>query len=351
MGDMLVKTTEEQWTKGQPFVRTATGQSRARFAYRKIIDEAGDPAWVEFWRADSTAPGVPTNLKLEVSGFGGFNITVTAPYDTDVMSLRVKVGKIVPSNNTLDSAYLSTMDGSDPAWSEWMVAPGQTRTKKYPPSGSLVSGTTYYVSVWAQDTSRNFSAPATKSIVYKSLSPTTTVTRSTYITTVDSTTFSKEKNIYNRTDKLVRTGHPNNNHGIWYYGDKISALLQGASRINDVKIEIQRLASSPSGIDQSISTATRFKFFGHNMTTWSNIDIHDPSRIVFAGELWGTYGGLERGQSKVYTVPSAIWPMLLSGKLKGFGVYTNVSASPSVDMGTYYGFGTNSGRLFISYTS
>jgi hypothetical protein len=337
MGKHLVKDETGVWRDALPYIRTAAGWARVKIGYRKT----SPTVWTQFFVLDLTIPAVPVVTSITRDG-ARLKITITAPASTDVKSLRVKVGKRIATNLEVDSDYITTADANDPAWSEWQVTPNQVRTKYYPVAGTLTNGATYYVTAWAQDASRNFSPPAVASFKYTEPVVPVPVKKTAYVTTVDTTTFRRVQNTYYRADKLMRLGSVNELVGLAYYSNKIAATLKNAKRLTLVKIGLQRTNTDYVGAGQ-------FRLLAHTQTGYSAVDIDTGGRVVFSDPVWHT---LNRGQSASVVIPEAWYPAILAGKVKGFGLYSQVSTGiDTIDpyAVTFHGFGTTSGRVYLEY--
>jgi hypothetical protein len=341
MGNMWVKDVNG-WKTVFPWIKTASGWSRVKTGYRKI----NATTWQSFFVADLTPPAVPVISSIVQEGTR-LKITITAPASTDVKVIRVKVGKVPAANTDIDSSYVSSPDGSDTAWSEWKVTPSQARTKYYPVSGSLTNGALYYVTAWSQDGGRNYSQPAVASHKYTAPVVPVPVKKTAFVTSVDSGSFYRSNNTYLRTDKILRTGRPEDRMGLWYYSNKIATTLKNAKSLDKVQVLIQRYSGAAGYVGQS-----KWWFFAHNQTAYSNVDMDAGGRII-AIEPSTINRLLARGASGTATMPPSWYPDILSGKIKGFGVIAQVSSGINeIDIyaGEYYGFGTNSGRVYLEYT-
>jgi hypothetical protein len=337
MGECYAKTDTVTWAKGVPWVKTSTGGwSRAKQGYRKTAATV----WTPFYTADLTPPAVPV-LTTSISGTR-LKIDVKAPASTDVMRVRVKVGKAVSANNATDANYIGTPDGADATWSDWNIAPSQTRTKYYPTSGALTAGTTYFVTVWAEDTSHNYSTYVSDSIKYVSSGVAAPEAHSATIDPVDSDSWMTASAVWNsQNDKYLRTGRADNRAGYLFYSTRVSSLLKGAASITSMKIQIQRYP----GYDYT--GATKFHLFAHSL---ANKPSGNPSAsIVYTDSVWVS---INRGQTLQVTVPTSWYANILSGKIVGLGVRSQTgggSADTDAYAGTFYGAGTGTGRITVTY--
>ena len=337
MGQCYINT-DSGWLVGVPWTKTsAGGWSRVRTAYRKT----SATVWTSFYTADLAAPSSPT-LTTAISGTQ-MAITVKAPSSPDTYRVRVKVGKAVSANNNTDTNYISTPDGADANWSDWLISPNQTRTKYYPTDGSsLTAGTTYWVTVWAEDTSHNYSTPVSDSIKY--LSPGVAAPES-YTATFDP---SYSRSWYNtsgywdkNTDKYLRIGTPENRRGFLFYSTRMLSLLKGAQKITSMKVQIQRHPQ------WDYNGATQFHIFGHSLQNQPSTN--PMSKILVTDTVWHT---ANHGQTQQVTIPSSFFPGIINGSIVGLGI-TSQQGSGDHDTdqycGTFYGSGTGSGRVTVSY--
>lgn len=339
MGAIWYKT-DDGWKQTIPYGRAANGWAKSPKGYRKT----SSTVWTDLFTTDLTPPAVPTIVSVTVSSDlsvnqGRLSITVKAPATADVSVIRVKVGKAVSANNDTDANYVATQDGTGYPWSEWHVVPNQTVTKTWPMSGNLTNGATYYVTAWAMDKTRNYSAPVNKSVVYKTPAVLTAKEYTGYIVPTDSSTIQKSDNKWLTGDKFVRTGGPYNYHGLWFYSTKLSAALKGVLGIEKMILEIQRYPGNLKG-------TTRFHIFSHKLENRPAGSIWSPNNVVATLSTWYS---IEQGQTIKITLPSAWHAAVIAGTVKGFGIYAQTSSANDQYNNTMYGFGTYSGRIYSEW--
>jgi hypothetical protein len=346
VGNHWVKDTDGIWKPVLPWAKPGSGWTRVKIAYRKT----SSTVWSVFQTVDLTPPLVPRIESVVVEG-KLLHITVTAPTSSDVSSIRVKVAKNKATANSDTTAdYVGLADPPDDTWSDWHVTPGQTRDKYYPPAdlGDLTSGATYYVTAWARDTGRNFSSPVTQSQKFTTSTGALPSARSVYVTTTDSGTFNRTTDAWAAAaDKGVRTGDVMERVGMFFYGSKLQTTLAKSIELSQLTLQIQRL----NHVDYR--GASQFKLLAHNLATKTSADIdHDKglSHIVATDSTWHT---LAQGATGNFVIPGAWYDKIRNGTIKGFGIYSQASSgNDTTDFfsGSYYGFGTNSGRLFAEWT-
>lgn len=335
----LVKVTDTTFKAGLPYVKVDAGWVRAKTLWRKT----SSTVWTSFYVVDNTPPASPVIVEGERDGTR-LKITITAPASSDVVSLRVKVATKQNTNLAIDSDYLATPDGVDDAWSEWKVTPGQTRTKYWPMEGTPTNNTTYYVTAWAQDSSRNFSSPVFDQILYRLPSSTVSKPKSGYAKTTDSSTFrrSGSSDQWYREKKYLYLGGPKQEVGVWFYGTNISTLLKNASAITAAKLTVQRRNADYDG-------TAKFFLLAHNMTGYSNINL-DNGHVVRTQPSVELHA--KQGQDITVTIPDTWYDEILSGTITGFGLYSQLSSANSSDPynSSFYGAGSNSGRAYFEWT-
>ena len=347
MGNPYVKVDDDEWAVAVPWVKTTTGGwSRVRQMYRKTAPTV----WTPFWTADLTAPAAPTlTVTIEAARL---KITVKAPTVADMYRVRVKVGKAVAAttttippyaNTTTDSAYISTPDAGDATWSDWLIASGATRTKYYPLTGSLSSGSTYKVSAWSEDKSHNYSAPTTKQIKYTTTSPTTPTSKTVTIAHADSRTW------YQTTCKWgdrkeIRVGNPENRSGFLFYSTRLSSQLKGAKSISNITLKLQRMP------DIDYDKAVKFKIFAHSMLSYSNVNPYETKKYRYTYDHWYT---MNRGQVSSISLPSSFFAKFITGEFVGLGIISQGGSGVNATdpyCGSFYGFGTSSGTITATFT-
>lgn len=337
MGQFYTKTDDSSWLVGVPWTKVPSGWSRVRTAYRKT----SATVWTSFYTADLAPPSPPT-LTLGITG-NTLKITVQAPANPDTYRVRVKVGKAVSVNNNTDANYIYTPDGADANWSDWLISPNQTRTKYYPADGSsLTAGSTYYVTAWTEDTSHNYSTPVSG---YEKFLSTGVAAPESYTAILDP---SYSKSWYNtsgywdhNTDQYLRIGTPENRRGFLFYSTRMLSLLKGAKSITSMKVQIQRHPQ------WDYNGATQFHIFGHSL---QNQPTTNPmSKILITDSGWQS---ANHGQTLQVGVPSSFFPGMLSGSIVGLGI-TSQQGSGDHDTdkycGTFYGSGTGTGRITVTY--
>lgn len=347
MGGAFVKVDEDSWAAGVPWVKTSTGGwSRVRTMYRKTAPTV----WTPFYTADLTAPAAPTvTLAIESARL---KITVKAPVVADMHRVRVKVGKAVAAtgttvpayaNNTTDAAYISSPDGADTAWSEWTIASGATRTKYYPLTGSLSNGSTYQVTAWSEDKSHNYSAPTSQQIKYSTTVPTTPKSYTITIAAADSRTWYQTTCEWGNR-KEIRVGNPENRSGFLFYSTRLTSQLKGVKSITSMNLKIQRMP------DIDYDKGTNFHIFGHSMLSYSNINPYETKKYKLTESTWRV---LNRGQVGNFALPSTFFPKIISGEIVGLGIISQGGSGVNATdkyCGSFYGFGTTSGTLTVTYT-
>ena len=339
MGAIWTKT-EDGWKSTIPYGRATAGWHKAIKGYRKTAATV----WTDLFTTDFTPPAVPTIVSVTVTADldvnqGRLSITIKAPTTSDVVRVRVKVGKTISTNNTTDSNYVAAVDGTGQEWSEWDMVPNQTKTKTWPLAGNLTNGATYYVTAWAVDRTRNYSTAVNKSVKYATPKAITVKDISATIIPTDSRTIAKSNNAWTTVDKFLRTGNAANYHGLWFYSTRIPTTLKGALGIVSLNLQVQRYPQGSSG-------PTRFHLFSHKMENQSNISVWSPSQVVNTQGVWHD---ILPNQTISVEIPETWYPYILNGTIKGFGIYTAASAPNDQYNQTIYGFGTYSGRLTAVY--
>jgi hypothetical protein len=339
MGAIWTKT-EDGWKSTIPYGRSTAGWAKAIKGYRKTAATV----WTDLFTTDFTPPAAPTITSITVTADlkvnqGRLSITIKAPTTSDVVRVRVKVGKTVSTNNTTDSNYVAAVDGTGQEWSEWDMVPNSTKTKTWPLSGNLTNGATYYVTAWAVDRTRNYSKAVSSSIKYATPKAITVKDISATIVPTDSRSIQKSNNYWVTGDKFLRTGGPTNWHGLWFYSTRLPTTLKGALGIVSLNLQIQRY---PNGLVGK----TRFHLFSHKMENQSNVSVWSPNQVV---NTEGTWHEIEQNQTISVPIPATWYPYILNGTVKGFGIYATTSVANDQYSQTIYGFGTYSGRLSAVY--
>lgn len=336
MGKILIKT-EDGWVASVPLARSDSGWARAKTVYRKT----SATTWTPLLVVDNTPPSAPIITFFDRVD-DKLKITIQAPANSDVTVLRVKVSKRISASTDVDFDYLSTPDGTDTAWSEWKVAPGQTRTKLFPISGTLTNNTLYYATVWAIDSSKNFSSPSTASAKFVLPSSSTVTPKSVSVSVVDSCTFRRTTNEFWRDSSDPRVGGTHDDVGMFFYSSKISTTLKNAKELTRAQIKLQRLN------DRDFTGQARFYLLAHTMTGYSKVDIDSGGRVLYTSGVTLLAG---RGQSITVDIPDEWLPDLLSGKIKGFGLFSQLGTGKPDDpyRSSFYGETTSSGRVYLEF--
>lgn len=339
MGALWYKT-DDGWKQGIPYGRLANGWAKSIAGYRKTAPTV----WTSLYTTDLTPPAAATIPSITIGADltlnqGRLTITVKAPSTSDTIACRVKVGKTVSANNTTDANYVATVDGTGKPWSEWDMTPNQTKSKVWPLAGNLTANATYYVTVWAMDRTRNYSAPVSKSIKYVVPAVLTAKELAATFVPTDSSSIRKSNNTWYTGDKFLRTGGPENWHGLWFYSTRISAALKGAKGIEKMTLQIQRYPSGYVG-------KTKFRLFAHKLQARPAGSIWSPNNVVYTDP---TIYEIERSQTLNVPIPSSWFPAFLNGTIQGFGIFTGTSKANDVYQTVAYGFGTFSGRVITEY--
>jgi len=339
MGAIWTKT-EDGWKQTIPYGRRSTGWAKAIKGYRKTAPTV----WTDLFTTDFTPPAVPTITSVTVTADlkvnqGRLSITIKAPTTADVVRVRVKVGKTVSTNNTTDANYVAAVDGTGQEWSEWDMLPNTSKTKTWPLSGSLTNGATYYVTAWAVDRTRNYSAAVSKSIKYATPTVITHKDLTATIIPTDSRSIQKSNNAWVTADKFLRTGAAVNWHGLWFYSTRIPTTLKGALGIVSLNLQVQRY---PNGI----AGATKFRLFSHKMENQSNVSVWSPNQVIATDS---TFWSINQNQVLNIPIPVAWYAGIIAGTVKGFGIFSTTTTAVNEYQQTIYGFGTYSGRVVAVY--
>ncbi len=325
------------WAPVQPNVRASVGWLPASFVKQKT----GVSTWTTIWQRDTVAPGTPVLALAWVSG--ALRVTATAPADVDLTNLVVKIStSAYPVNpRANDSDYVQTLySTTNKPWSQWDAVPSQVLVRSYPPPplAAPKSGSTLYVTAWAEDSSFNFSGAATASLkVPVVVPPPTVVNKSAYITTTNSGSYSDTGNYWRTDNNYVYQGGADW-RGLWFYGTKIRTALANANKITKMQIEIGR-ANTAHGV----SGGANVRLVTHDL---SSQPAGDPISRLTSSAFLGT---LSRGQYKWFDVPSSAWPTFVSGAKLGFGLRYNDTSYTDPNYMYAYGTGTNSGRVYIEW--
>ena len=336
-GSIWTKNANGVWVQGQLYAKSqATGWARGVEVWQKT----NSTTWTRIYDGDITAPGMPTVTYTNDAStlFTAFRITL--PTDTDTVRGCLKVSKTgYPTNpgvyNSADSYVGPGEADGQPFWL-WDGKPGQVSVRDV---GGRIAGQKYYVSVWAQDDSGNWSAPRQLSFTmpYPPAPAKKLVTKSAYVNVTDSASWRSAYG-WRTENNYVYQGGDYDWKGFWFYGSGIASLLKNANSLTKAEIYIQRNSSS-HGVNGDGNIMMGF----HSRTSQPS---GNPGSISSAYNIVD----LQRGEGKWATIKSQWYGSILNGDIKGFGTdYATTSVTSS-----YYnicnGSGTSSGRLKLTWT-
>lgn len=320
-----VKSPQGVWVKDAiPSVRISTGYRPATRVYQKT----GASTWTQRWYRDVTPPAKPVTLYFAMSG-STMTVTSTAPADADTAAIHYAWST---------TNYPSTPPLTDGVSSDIMpVGPNGTVSKSY---GSQKAGTKWYWAAWARDKAGNFSVPRLWAYTVPTIVTTpTTLSKSGYFSPVDSGSWDNNNKIWRTDNSYVYQGGTNW-HGFWFYGTRISGTMARAKSISKMQISITRV-NSVHGIEGEAQVYLTAHPYGSQPTG-------DPTGGDSMGRL---IGGLNRGETKVFTIPSVYYEHILSGAYVGFGITIDAATSFTDSRYLYcYGTGSAYGRVYIDWT-
>lgn len=334
-----VKDGTGTWVPAQPNVKNVNGWLPATF----IKQKTGSTTWSTIWARDTTPPGhAAVALGYNSTTNHKMHVVYVAPSDADVANLLIKVSTsgYPTSTSTTDSSFVSASPpGMSRPWSVVPTAASAPGSMDYPVVGTATPGVTYYVTVWAQDTSFNYSAPVTASFkipVAPVVTPPTT--KSAYFTTTDSGSYSDSSNSWRTDNNYVYQGGQDW-RGLWFYSTKVRSALAKASKITRMEVYITR-ANTAHGV----TGHSNIWLIAHRLASQSG---GDPIGYMTAPIQ---DGALLRGESGWANIPSTWWPSFVSGAYLGVGMRYNDTSYTDVNYMYAYGAGTNSGKLYIEWT-
>lgn len=339
MGQVWIKDETNTWQPGLPAMRTGTGWVNGKV----VLQKTATTVWTARWSRDTVAPAAPASVSLTYSASTGkLTVTAKAPSSSDVKLLRIKVSSTAyPSNTNTDANYYVDGQPDGTKWSDVPVAPNQTITRTFPPSNTKVTaGKTYYVSVWAQDTSYNFSPikQASFKVPTPATPPPAVKVRSAYIYPTDSGSWGEGYG-WRPHDNYVLAGFSYNWRGLWFFSTRIKSALARAKQINTMKITITR------GGDPRGAAFGFIRLRAHSLATQPS---GDPLRYM--SDI-SSSGVIARTSSRTITVPSNWYPGFLSGQYRGLGVaWSNAVSDENDDSVGFYGAGTQSGKIYLEWT-
>jgi hypothetical protein len=339
-GTTYYKNASGNWVSGKPYFKYGTS---GWLAGASILEKQGDDStWTEIWNGDSTPPPQPGALYSYGDTYydsinGIWQPVFITPDVSDVNRMCVKMSRVLypddPGVDDLYSAHDVQPDGSQ-FWI-WDTYPGQSIQRF---NYNMVAGESWKFSEWCEDTSGNWSPVRQGSFTFPyPPTPTKTLTtKSAYITTTDSASFS---------DWGWRSGHdllqggPYSDNGFWFYGTKIRSAIANAYSISSIQIYVQR-SSTSHGVygDANI-------YIGHHgMTT-------QPSSSPGTNPITGEYNAaqLTLGEGKWVTLPSSWYSYFKSGTYRGLGLDQGYTSVTSSNYAICYGYGTSSGKLKITW--
>jgi hypothetical protein len=326
-----------EWFQGQPYFKHATS---GWLLGSKIYEKTDATTWTLRYDGDATPPAAPTLTSTYNTSTLTWSAKITAPADADTAKVCIKVSKTAyPTNPGTQDANSPTNVQADgtPFWL-YNTTAGTVSTRNLT---GMVSGTKYYVSVWAADASGNWSTAtnATFTFPYPPAPTKVLTTKSAYISTTDSASW--RSNYGWRTDNnYVYQGGPDNFQGFWFYGTAIRSLLANAHSVTKMEIYIQR-SSSSHGVagDGNI-------YVGHHDLS------SQPSGSPGTNRVLGEYNivDLARGEGKWVTITSSWYDEFAAGTYKGLGSMYSTTAVTSSYYNICYGKGTSSGKLKITWT-
>lgn len=343
MGLVWKKNAGGDWDPGSPMIKKTTGWVYGNTVYKKT----GATTWSVIWTRKNTAPNKPVlalvSYAQNVTDKKWYlNMTVKAPADVDITRMVFKYSTAAyPKTANKDAQTNNTPMKDGGTFSEFAVEPGKTYTRSIPVANTK-AGTQYFVSAWAQDSGFNWSSAAnylytiaTKAVVTPV--PPGPVTRSGTVTTTDSASWNDVSNYWRTDNNYVYEGGYYW-HGFWFYSTKIDALTKKAKRITNMTVTITRANTAHGVTGQADIYLT-----AHTLATQP---VSNPNTTDTPGIKVGTLG---RGQTKTFTVPSAWWPLFLSGHYKGLGMFNTQTSFTDVRYAYCYGAGTTSGRIGITW--
>ena len=324
IGKIFVKTTPTAWTLAKTaYARTAPGPQTPVF---RIYKKTGVSTWTVIYERDVTPPPPPQTLVGTMSG-STLTMSAKAPIASDMKQIVFRHG---------NTAYPTSITGGD-GGTTVTAASGQTVSASY---GSQVSGRILYWAAFAVDTSGNVSAPKLlKYVTPKIVTTTPVVTKTGYFLPTDSGSWNDVSDYWRTDNNYVYQGGFFW-HGMWFYSTRITSALAKAKSINSMKIQITRVNSV-----HGISGEAQVYLTAHDLATQpsGNPNTHDT-----AGTL---VGGLNRGETKSFTVPSKYYAGFLSHTYKGFGLFWGETSFTDPKYLYTVGAGSAvSGRVYISWT-
>lgn len=326
------------WAEGRTWARSFTGWKPAVAVWRK----SGAYTWSKEEDLDTTGPSSPPSFVGMTTNSANKTVTVTMrmPGDSDVAygSLKYHANFHPPTEAGREYFYYSSGNpGRQPAGPyqnvTWTFSPGQYDR-------------TYYISVWAVDSSGNPSDRNRKSFLIPSpaVAPAPTTPKISKITynAVTSGSFDRSSMWWGTSTsygKLVVQAGLYNYVGGWYYGGKLSKALSSKRKINKMTVKIQRSSSI-----HGVSAGANVWLVPHKLETVGS----GGTPVLSAAASPVKVGTLTRGQTKIFNVPSAWWPDFLSGKYRGLGLYYGSATQwTSADYMLAYGQGTTSGQVYV----
>lgn len=327
------------WQSGRPWVRIGNGWRQGRFAWRKT----GATTWTQFFALDTEHPGQPALLSLTI----------------DQARRRVTVVSRMPADDDLSHGTLKYASGSHPLTEagDSNIYPDSDLVNRISvPPGSYMPhltwtwtperyNTKYYVSIWAVDTSGNASSRRLAELTIPSPStppPTPPQVHKITYNPVNSASYDHVRKFWNTAyyGNLAVQGGDGRYQGCWFYDNKIPSALANRNTIEKFTIRIQRAPSA-----HGVSGAANIYLAPHMSSNHSGGRNGQAPRV---GRSPVQVGTLNRGQAKVFNVPTEWWPEFLDGTLKGFSIYVT-SATPwtSPNYVLAYGKGTTSGQVYI----
>lgn len=326
MKNLNYKVDDETWSQVVPYVKSAPGAwTMCKGLWRKT-----STGWVSVETVDATAGKAPT-LTASINASTGFLDITLKNGDSRVMAGTILVSTTAYPTSPAQTSGL-VFKGSQPL----AAAPGVYRA-----SIRVTAGLTYYISGWAAPLNSLTSPRATALVKASKTTPTgpKLYTNTFTILTTDSRTYLRPGAGKWRTDKYARNLYqsgPEGNNGYWFYGTAMSQALKYCTEIISAQITMQRTTGTFYG------ATTGYAHLGyHNYPT-------KPAGRPLLHDWQSSVGGMTRGQVKNFNIPKAWWPKMISGEIKGFGLYFDPSTEHSGNYLGVYGKGTVSGQVKIT---
>lgn len=343
MAALWTKNADGDWVQSHMYaaIATSSGSTSWRNA-SKIYEKTATSTWTLRYDRPITFPPAPIIAVTSMNATTKkATFSITMPSWPTINRVVIKMSSVqYPASSSAATdptgVFYTRIAADGTTWSQRDVVANQVVIREM---DSLVANDTYFISAWAFDSNGNVSLPGKATFKFPALtvpSP-APVVKTAYISCTDSASWLSTDNFWRTDNNYVYQGG-RDSYGMWFYSTAFQTTLAKATKILDVNIGIGRVNSAHGVAGQANVRLSTHK--------WPYQPPGAADGSMFGGSLVGTLG---RGEYKWFDVPSAWWPLLKTGGVRGFGLRFGSTSFTDPDYLIAYGKGTNGGKIFLKW--